>query len=72
MFRLITAYSADFQITLNKLASTGSSLPSDLQLAAYLHGIENTYSDFAASQRSATRTSVPVLSGIMAELEDKA
>ena len=47
-------------------------MPSDLQLAAYLHGIENTYPDFAASQRSAARTSVLAVSGVIAELEDEA
>ena len=72
IFRSITAYNADFQITLDKLANTGSTLPSDLQLAAYLHGIEDTYPDFAASQRSAARAHVPDISAVMAELEDEA
>ena len=72
VFRSITAYNANFQITLDKLANTGETLPSDLQLAAYLHGIEDTYPDFAASQQSAARTEVPGISAVMAELEDEA
>ncbi len=72
VFRSITTYNADFQITLDKLANTGSTLPSDLQLAVYLHRIEDTYPDFAASQQSAARTKVPDISAVMAELEDGA
>ena len=72
IFRSITAYNTDFQITFDKLANTGSTHLFDLQLAAYLHGIEDTYPDFAASQRLAARALVPNISAIIAELEDKA
>ncbi len=42
-----------FQITLDKLQSSGDSIPDDLKLAEYLHGIEDTYPDVAAAHRSA-------------------
>ena len=71
LFRSITDYNADFQITLDKLRSWGDSIPDDLKLAEYLHGIEDTYPDFAAAHRSAARTKVPAVSSVMAELEDK-
>ncbi len=45
--RLVTAYIVDFQITLDKLANTRSTLLSDLQLVAYVLGIDDTYPDFA-------------------------
>ena len=50
IFYSITAYNADFQITLDKLANIRSTFSSDLQLAAYLYGIKDTYSNFAAFQ----------------------
>ena len=43
----------DFQITLDKLANTKLTLPFNLQLAGYLHGIEDIYPDFATSKQSA-------------------
>ena len=70
-FKTITAYNADFKITIDKLSSSGENLPADLRLAAYLHGIEVTYPDFAAAQRSSARTKIPELSAVMAELEDE-
>ncbi len=70
-FRSITDYNADFQITLDKLRSWGDSIPDDLKLAAYLHGIEDTYPDFAAAHRSVARTKVLALSSVMAELDDE-
>lgn len=70
-FKSITAYNADFQITIDKLSSSGENLPADLRLAAYLHGIEATYPDFAAAQRSSARSKIPELSTVMAELEDE-
>ncbi len=70
-FRSITEYNADFQITLDKLRSSGDSIPDDLKLAAYLHGIEDTYPDFAAAHRSAARTKVPAVSSVISELEDE-
>ena len=48
-FKSITAYNADFQITVNKLSSSGENLPADLRLAAHFHRIETTYPDFAAA-----------------------
>lgn len=54
-FRSITAYNADFQITLDKLRSSGNTLPDDLNLAAYLHVIEESYLDFAAANRSSAQ-----------------
>ena len=60
-FKTITAYNADFKITIDKLSSSGENLPADLRLAAYLHGIEVTYPDFAAAQRSSARTKIPKL-----------
>ncbi len=51
--RSINEYNADFQITLNKLQSSGAFIPDDLILAAYLHKIEDTHSDFDAPHRSA-------------------
>ncbi len=69
-FKSITAYNADFQIKIDRLSSSGETLPTDLKLAAYLHGIEDTYPDFAAANRSAARTKVPEISTVMAELED--
>ena len=48
-FKTIIAYNADFKITIDKLSSSGKNLSADLQLAAYLHGIEVIYPDFAAA-----------------------
>ncbi len=70
-FRSITESNADFQITLDKLQSSGDSIPDDLKLLAYLHGIKDTYPDFAAAHRSGGRTKVPAISIVMAELEDE-
>ena len=68
-FRSILAYKADFQITLDKLLSSGDSIADDLKLAAYLYGIEDTYPDFAAANRLAARTKVLAISSVIAELE---
>lgn len=51
LFCFITTYNADFKITFDKLANIRSTLPSNLQLAAYLHRIEDIYLDFATSQQ---------------------
>ncbi len=72
VFSSITAYNADFQITLDKLANTGLTLFSDIQLTAYLHRIKNTYPDFATSQQSAVQTKVPDILEVIAELKDEA
>ena len=72
VFRFITAYNANFQITLDKLAKTRNTLLSNFQLVVYLYGIKDTYPDFAASQQSAAQANVPNISAVMAELEDKA
>lgn len=72
IFRSISAYNANFQITLDKLANNGQNLPSDLQPAAYLHKIEDTYPNFAVSQQLAARAKVPTISAVMAELKDEA
>lgn len=70
-FKSITAYNADFQITIDKLTSSGDNLPADLRLAAYLHGMEAAYPDFAAAQRSSSQSKIPELSTFMAELADE-
>ena len=70
-FKLITIYNADFQITINKLSGLDENLLADLRLAAYLHGIETTYPDFAAAQKSSAKSKIPKLLAVMAELEDK-
>ena len=70
-FQSITAYNADFQITIDKLTSLGDTLPADLQLTAYLHEIKATYPDFAAAQRSSAQSKIPELSTVMVELEDE-
>ncbi len=61
----------DFQITLDKLRNSGDFIPDDQKLAAYLHGIEDTYPDFAAVHRSAARTKAPAVYSVMAELKDE-
>ena len=71
LFKSITTYNADFQITINKLSNSGENLPADLRLAAYFHRIEATYSNFAAAQRLSTRSKIPKLSAVMAKLEDE-
>lgn len=48
LFKSITAYNANFQITINKLFSSSENLPIDLQLVACFHKIEATYPNFAA------------------------
>lgn len=69
----MTTYNANFKIALDKFVSTGLTLPSDLHLANYLRDIDikDTYSDFAASWRLATRIKAPAMLGVMAELENK-
>ena len=59
------------KITVDKLSSSGDYLLAELRLVAYLHGIETTYPDFAAAQRSSARTKIPELLTVMAELEDE-
>ena len=71
-FKSITAYNADFQITIDKITSSDDTLPADLRLAAYLHGIKAAYPDFAVAQRSSAQSKIPELSTVMAELEDEA
>lgn len=71
VFQSISTYNTDFQIVLNKLANSRSILLSRLQLAVYLHDIEDTYSDFATFQRSATWANSPNILVVMAKLEDK-
>lgn len=64
-------YNADFQITIDKLSNSGENLLTNLRLAAYLHGIETTYSNIVAVQKSSTQTKISKLSMVMAELEDE-
>ena len=56
---------------MDKLSSLGETLPINLKLAAYLHGIEDTYPDFAATNRSATCIKVLEISTVMAELDNE-
>ena len=70
-FKSINAYNADFQIIVDKLSSLGRNLPANLRLAAYIHGIETTHPNSAATQRSSARTKIPELSKVMVELEDE-
>ena len=58
-------------MTLDNLRSSGDSIPDDLKLAAYLHGIKEIYPDFAAAHRSAAATRIPAVSSVMAELKDE-
>lgn len=46
LFKLIIAYNAKFQITINKLFSSSENLFNNLQLALNLHGIEIIYPNF--------------------------
>ncbi len=71
VFKSITAYNADFQITMDKLSSLGETLPTNLKPAAYLHGIKDTYPDFTANNRSAPCIKVLEISTVIAELEDE-
>lgn len=70
-FKTITAYNANFKITINKLFSSGKNLLANLQLEAYLHRIKITYSKFATAQQSSAKTKIPKLSVVIAELEEK-
>lgn len=69
-FRLITAYNADFQITLHQFCSLKNILFVNPKLAAYLHGIKKSYLDFAAAYKWAYRTKIFLVSNMMAKLED--
>lgn len=70
-FKTIKVYYANFQITLDKLRSSRDTLPDNLKLAAYLHGIEESYPDFASANRSVARTKILIISDVMSELEDE-
>ena len=56
---------------MDKLSSSGKTLPTNLKLAAYLHRIEDIYLDFATANRSAACTKVLEISTVIAELKDE-
>ena len=71
LFKSITTYNANFQITIDKLSGFYENLPADLQLAAYFHKIKAIHPDFAATQRLSARSKILKLSAVIAELKDK-
>lgn len=72
LFRSITTYNIEFQITFNKLVNTGSTFSNDLPLVIYWHGIEDTYPYFATSQQSAAQAHILDISILISQLEDEA
>lgn len=71
LFKLIIVYNANFQITIDKISSSGENLFTNLLLAAYLHKIKVIYSDFIATQKFSAKTKIFELPTIIVELEDK-
>ncbi len=52
----VEEYQLNFKSTLRKLHESGAFLPKDLQFAAFLHGVEETYSQWAFAKRSTIRS----------------
>lgn len=71
LFQLIIVYNANFQITIDKISSSGKNLFTDLLLAVYLYKIKAIYSDFTATQKFSAKTTIFELSTIIIELKDK-
>ena len=70
-------YQLNFKSTLRKLhESEAPPLPKDLQLAAFLHGVEETYGQWAFAKRSTIRSKakeedLPTVDDLTAELLDE-
>ena len=52
----VKEYQLNFKSILQKLYESGAPLPKDLQLAAFLHGLEETYSQWAFAKRFTIRS----------------
>ena len=72
----VEEYQLNFKSTLQKLHESGAPLPKDLQLASFLHGVEETYSQWAFAKRSTIRSKakdedLPTTEDLTAELVDE-
>ena len=72
----VEEYHLNFKSTLQKLHENGAPLTKDLQLAAFLHGVEETYSQWAFAKRSTIRSKakdedLPTIDDLTAELLDE-
>ena len=75
-FNTLQDFQIDFKSTLSKLHESGEPLPKDLQIAAFLHGVEETYSQWAFAKRftirgKGTDDPLPTVDDLTAELMDK-
>ena len=75
-FNTLQYFQIDFTLTLSKLHESGEPLPRDLQIAAFLHGVEETYSQWAFAKRSTIRGKgagdpLPTVDNLTAELMDE-
>ena len=75
-FNNLQDFQIDFKSTLSKLHESGEPLPKDLQIAAFLHGVEETYSQWAFAKRSTIRGKgtddpLPTVDDLTAELMDE-
>lgn len=75
-FNTLQDFQIDFKSTLSKLHESGEPLPKDLQIAAFLHGVEETYSQWAFAKQSTIRgkgadDSLPTVDDLTAELMDE-
>ncbi len=69
----VKEYQLNFKSILQKLHVSGAALPKNLQLAAFFHGMEETYSQWSFAKRSTTRSKAkdedfPIIEDFTAEL----
>ncbi len=72
----VEEYQLNFKSTLQKLHESGAPLPKDFQLAAFLHGVEETYSQWAFANRSTIQSKakdedLPTINDLTAKLLDE-
>ena len=75
-YPFVEKYQLNFQSTLRKLHKIGVPLPKDLQLAAFLYGVEETYSQWAFAKRftiwsKAKDKDFPTVDNLTTKLLDK-
>lgn len=69
LFKSITAFNTNFQITVNKSSTLDKILPAKLRLIVYFHRIETKYPNFTNAQKLLALTNTLKLSKIIAKLE---
>lgn len=75
-FNTLQDFQIDFKSTLSKLYKSGELLLKDLQIAAFLYKVEETYSQWAFAKQSTirgkrTNNPLPIVDNLTVKLMDK-